>query len=762
MRCLQTVCVGALVLLALTIAAPADADVFGAIELLSASSFEQAEYAHAPDISGDGRYVVFEGSIGGVTGIWRRENRPGGALRQVAGGDAELPSISDSGQYVSFTTNEGARLQAITDGRAATPPEVHEPPNVYVRNMQVEPNTVGPAGELPFTLASAENGSTKELGYEQTAEEREQGQFGSMAAGRSALSADGQKVVFVTTAASNLAGPGTPPLQVAVRDLQSDATQLVSVKDNPATGQPAMNAETGLPEPVPSGAVFTQTGLAPAFAPPPFYGISTGVGASISGDGSTVAWMGENVGQQIRSLPEEQALSREGGAPLWRRIGGGEQEPTREVTGGPDPENSECAAHPEGRLRAGNPLSDPCQGPFRGELVMSTRGPIDTVPQLSADGYTVAFLASEPLVAQGEDFGGSHVASNAYVVDMHPGLSRLQALRPLSEVTSGEESGLATNASILDLAVSPDGEQVAFTTMRTVFPLGSLTYVSAPAAVPGLAELFDVDLADSTLTRVTRGYDGSASSHPYRESGYEDPYFTSFSTDDGALSPSFSDDGALLAFSSTASNLVYGDGNTPHTLGAAETKVESDGSDAFLVNRIQYPQVPTAQVISPAPPGPSFAPQWKLGVTATTLTRGRVRLDLTVPGTGSVHAVASSAVQAPSAAVPHSARRGAHKAAHARRASVQPRSVAAASQAIAAGAAGMASLTLTLAPAFRSLAARLGGLSANVAVTFLSPGHPALRQSIEVSFSYPSVKTVGRSARRTPAARRPPARRTAR
>jgi len=105
--------------------AAAGADVFEPIALVSrgtlgAGATQQAEYAHDPAISGDGRYLAFDGSIGGITGVWRRDLATG-QIEQVAGGDAELPSISANGQYVSFTTNEGASLAEITDGRSHEP-----------------------------------------------------------------------------------------------------------------------------------------------------------------------------------------------------------------------------------------------------------------------------------------------------------------------------------------------------------------------------------------------------------------------------------------------------------------------------------------------------------------------------------------------------------------------------------------------------------------------------------------------------------------
>ncbi len=138
----------ALALGALTGAPAAHADVFGAASMLSANPFGQAEYAHDPALSEDGRYVVFDGSIAGVHGIWRRETRAGASFEQVAGGDATLPSLSADGRFVSFTTNEGASLPAITDGSPVATP-VSEAPGVYVRDMAIAPANRVPSRSRP-------------------------------------------------------------------------------------------------------------------------------------------------------------------------------------------------------------------------------------------------------------------------------------------------------------------------------------------------------------------------------------------------------------------------------------------------------------------------------------------------------------------------------------------------------------------------------------------------------------------------------------
>lgn len=742
-------------LLVFVCCASASADVFGPISLVSDDALEQANYAHDPAISGNGEYVAFDGYFDGLTGVWRRDLKTDAVEAVAVGepgtpaGSAELPSISENGQYVSFTTT--AVLSPKND--------TNKGPDVYVRNMDVpetercaEEEAIQPQQPCAFTLASAVSGSTHGLSYEYpNPEEREydESNSGAEAAGRSALSASGEEVVFVTTAPSNLAGAGTPQMQVAVRYLQTGRTELVSVEYDPATGKPAAG-----PEPVPvnegHGAVYSVGG----FELPQPYKLTPQVPASISADGSTVAWLAQNVGEQAPTLADEQ-LRAQYTEPLWRRIAGGEEAPTRRVTGGSDPTNSACVASGETTLPAANSLSDPCQGPF---LTTGTYGPwthLDAVesavPRLSRDGYTVAFIAQAPLVSFGSDFGVAQEDRNSdiYIANMEEGLSRVQALTPLTELASGNEGVLATNASIIDFGISPDGHQIAFSTMRTQFVLGSPAYISAPQAEPGMLELFDADLADDTLTRITHGYRGEPSESPYtEESNREDQYATNFGVGDGALSPSFSEAGELLAFSSPASNLVYGDGNTPSL--AESTARLSDGSDVFVVKRETFPADPAAQTISGAPPWPSLTIPWSLGVTALTLASGSVRLFVEVPGSGTLHAIASSRFVVRLAHTARRARaRGKASGVHVRM-TVASRNVATTTLAAGPSTGGLTTLTLTLTPSYRSLAARTGGLAATVKVTFAAPGHPALHKSISVSFlrTPPARNTAARKAAR--------------
>jgi len=763
---MKVLAVACAVFVALFAAAPAVADVFGPISLVSETTSEQAIFAHDPAISGDGHYIAFDGSFGGVTGVWRAEllrNAAGNLytakVEQVAGGDAELPSISGDGRYVSFTTNED--LEQLTKHSSGLPdPEyenTHKPPNVYVRDMAIAPSEPG-----AFTVVSAVNGGTQPLTYEYTSAKRtfEEEHYGSVAAGRSALGQNSRgelEVAFVTTAVSDLTDPATPSepktpaLQVAVRYLGTDTTRLVSGLYEPASRQTTETPVSGEEGSEHTGAVYPGGSTKP-FGPLPAYGKygeEPPTGASISADGSTVAWMGEDIGEQAPLLAGESRppLYTE---PLWRRFEPGSETPTERVTGGSDPLNPACLTSGETELPASPSTSDPCQGPFvtpegtkPSGLLKGGAGEV-FIPRLSADGYTVAFVSQEPLVSLGEDFGHAQDGqqSDLYVADMRAGLTRNQALLPLTELAGG---GTAGTASIYDFGISPDGSQVAFTTRRTQFPLGSPAYVTAPQAEPGMNELFDADLADDTLTRVTRGYEGGPSEHSHLTKPVgQDPYEEN---GDGALSPSFSANGDILAFSSTASNLVWGDGNTP----PVEKGGTLDGSDAFVVERMVFPATPTPNEASPAL-GPTLEPGWNMGVTAVSRPNGSVLLYVQAPGVGTLRAGARGTVLA---AFIHAARAARHVRKPKARSiakTVMTRTVA--TGAVNTAGAGLTTLTLTLAHRYDGLADERGGFSAMVTVTLTAPGHPTLRETIPVTFLRKSRKAAHRHKGRVGTTRR--------
>lgn len=736
MRRLAGLCALALVLLAGVGAQAAEADLFGPIELLSiarssAGTPLQAEDARLPAVSADGRYVAFVGVFGGVQGIWRRELGPNGRVEPVAPGDATMPSISESGRYISFTSNENERL---IPGHSGTEP------NVYIRDMEPA------AGEAEYTLVSAVNGSEEEPSYTYTGTPRgEEGTgFGSVADARSAMSASGEKVVFITTAQSNLLGGGepTPAGEVLVRNVRTKETTLVSAEYEPGAGWSANrpvrpSTQDGHTE---YGAVFPGGEETPVFDPSkvgPETEQDDWLGASISADGKAVAWMGQDLGRQVRLLAHEQDSELPQFAePLWRNIDAGPGAPIRRVTGGSDAESPACEASGEQEIPERFPsASDPCAGPFEHYdeqpigLWGEKAGPVNFVPQLSANGEEVAFITGARELASGEiQFAAAEHNDDLYLVDMASGLTRVQALHRLTEMGGGSgEEELERSAKVVDYSVAANGQQVAFTTQRTQFPLGSLTFVSPIAAVPGMIELFDIDLENDTLTRVTHGYKGEgerSEQEPAKEQQGTDPY----QTGQGAYAPSFSSDGNTLVFSSSADNLVYGDGN--------------DAPDVFLVHRLQPVAGTVEQYVSPAPPPPALDVPWKLGLTAVSLANGSVRLYAEVPGAGSVSAQARGTVLVKRTvrAAPRSAR-----VAHTTVTAVA-RELASAHAAVGAGSDGLVPLTLSVARPYQTLVSSGGGLSAIVNVTFTVPGKPVLRASLAVSFRRTERKSKAKGA----------------
>ncbi len=640
------------------------AATLGPIQLVSKSPGEQADEARAPALSADGRYLVFQARIGGRSGVFR-ENVAGGALEPVATGDAysgegpadaEAPSISADGRFVSFTTT--ARLDPGDDLEEGTS-------DVYVADLSQSP----PA----YELASARDGCVPGESPEPCGVAYENG-LGSAASGRVALSADGRRVAFVVRSPSNLtSGPGgstegveTPGGQVVVRDLDGDRTILVSAVRDLLTG-----AISEPPLPVPGGAVVDSPALTQL------------VGAAISADGSTVAWLGGHLPAQVPLLRDEREKVEKLDAidatpydePLWRRVADGSGAPTRRVVGGGDPLAPGCP--PQGTL-----AEAACQGPFPGITFKSDRinsatgwlglQGVDGVPALSANGDTVALV------------GNPREAADVFLVNMAPGLDRVQATQqvtravPVSpseeEKVVNQEPFLPLNAHVFDLAVSADGSRVAFVTARQQFPLSPPNLVTPPPAQLGLVELYLADLPAETLRRVSHGSGGEGEASRSPGGNPIDG--------DGAASPTLSGSGRLLAFASTASNLVEGDGN--------------DASDVFTVADPETPPGSGSVRISAPPGGAVVKRRKRLAVSAFSLPSGAVKLVVVVPAAGRLRAQAQAAL-----AVGGKSRRLSAATGKARRH-------------------GPVGLLLKLPPRLRARARSAEGLYATVEVRFLS------------------------------------------
>ena len=210
---------------------------------------------------------------------------------------------------------------------------------------------------------------------------------GAYAVGRTAMSADGSKVAFVTTAVSDLVAypaqeeaerghgetpaPHTPAAQVAVHDFDTGATELVS-RCRFGCGQ---GAAAGAAEPVVTSEEESRTTGAADVAGNVFPAHAAGgqwPGASISADGSTVAWMGS----EPRAAGADAAPGRTAALyvePLWERLPAAASQ-ARRVTGGSDPESPACAASGESSCRP--PAKTP-PTPARGRSSANRSGPID-------------------------------------------------------------------------------------------------------------------------------------------------------------------------------------------------------------------------------------------------------------------------------------------------------------------------------------------------------------------------------------------------
>jgi hypothetical protein len=563
---------------ALAAASPATAD-FGPIRLVSKGVSQPADKAEAPAISADGRFLAFQGSLGGVEAIFER-NLETGALARVAPASAyapELsslrataPSISADGRYISFTTK--APLDPENDAGAT--------PDVYVADMVHSPPT--------YELASARSGcdpSTQTgCGLVYT------GGGGSEASGRVALSADGRRVVFVTTAKSDLGGTAedTPAGQVVLRDLATDTTTLVSVERDPGTGSMT-------DKPVPGGALV----FSPSLSLPLLRG------AALSADGTTVAWLGANLPAQVllsegeaKKIAELDAGSTPYDEPLWRCLADGPSAPTRRIVGGagaPFPDLTE---------------KDPLLNTVEGWLGVSN---VSGVPQLSADGRAVALI------------GNPTEATNLFLVDMRPGLSRTQAVRQLTREividptnpsgTINTEQYVSLTGHIFDFALSTDGQRIAFATARQRFPLAPPNLIGSPPSSIGWVELYLIDLQSEAIERVTHGLTSidEASINPAKAET------SGAAAGNGASSPSLGA-GGLIAFSSNASNLVAEDSN--------------EASDAFLVQALEQPRVTSAATIAAGPAPIRRRSAWRLTLRAFSLPDGDVKLVAGVPAAG--------------------------------------------------------------------------------------------------------------------------------
>lgn len=489
------------------------------------------------DISADGRYVVFQteatnffeddGGVIGPHGIEPDVEPPGtlreggifrydrvtGALQLVADGSevsteggaktlvflgAHSPSVSSDGRYVAFATAQ--RL---------VPQDTNENVDVYVRDMDV-PLTAGRSDSGAYKLVSAKDGGEEPAEYAPRNPPLEGAEPGAEVWPNTSISADGRYVVFRTTELeSNLpdhALVDTPPRQLFVRDLQAKTTTLLTrnlVSTTYASGDPVAGV------------------AGPATGP-----------ATISADGTTVAWVSTNAEAQTRFLPGEQPVSS---VPyyLWRRW----QEPnavTRRPTGLADPDDPAC---PPGEEVTTSPTATgPCYGPLS-EQESTLASIAGAAPGLSADGYEMAFLAGgalRPNITKPS-------ALDVFLTSMAPGVSRKAGTRELTLAANSGNPG--STPSIESLAFSQDGSTIAFTTSRDDFVLPEPDPIGTFRPQPTANDLYVIHLTQNTLERAVVNYEGGEPNGSI------------------LVNPTLSEDGSTVAFTSSASNLIFGDAN---------------------------------------------------------------------------------------------------------------------------------------------------------------------------------------------------------
>lgn len=573
----------ALLLVAIVVPSTSAAYVAPGAALVSSSLSlrEQGDDASSqPDMSSDGRYVVFTSAARNLFGaevadppgayyeggVFRRDVASGeldivalGGLRSEDGGTlatrgAGNPSISGDGRWIAFST--GAALVAA---------DTNEHVDVYVRDM-----TVPRSDPRAYELISARDGSDTAARYEVRIPKAPFRDPGADVTPGLAISDDGRQVAFtvaaVTSDLPDRIAVDAPAGQVFVRDRALRTTQLVT-----------RVAGTSPPQPVSSiiGAV--------------------GVGSAVlSADGTTVAWAGQEAPQQTRFLPNE---SQDGAVYyyLWRRIADGPAAPTRRITGAVDLDDPACA----GAYIPSTTETGPCYGPLA-DTEQGLSGITATPPALSADGRRVAFLT------QSAPRGAEAVAAvDLFVTDMSPGVSRKAGTIELTR--EGATRDPVASGPIAGVSLSPDGRWAGVVTPRTRFLAPALRLVGDVRVAPGANELYLADIDGGTIERAVRGRDASDA------------------TDGVTSHVSVATGGVRVAFASAAENLFFGDAN--------------HRTDVFVVDRSDQPPVPPPVDEPPAdaplePFEAAPAASRRLTVFVRRAPRQRIRLDVRAPVAG--------------------------------------------------------------------------------------------------------------------------------
>ncbi len=527
--------------------------------------------ASEPMISGDGSAVVYTSTATNLAAadgnsrpdVYRRSlgglpatllvSRGAGAGGAVGDAYSNQPSVSDDGNTVAFAS-KAANLRATADANAHL--------DVYVRDIN--------AGTT--TLASAPDISDEAIGNGDS-------YFPSISGQRSA----GQYYVAFTSGASNLgAVDSNGDYDVYRRALGNGATALISR----AAGGAAANgwSQSGGIDDSGAHVAFNSsaTDLDPADASPTTSAYTRHVGAGTT----ELLSRASGNGPELDNSAGAPALSGDATAYVWHSEGGGGLPDADPVRGnlfardfdGAIP-STELVARPPGSepfvnagasawlTRSSRTVSaDGTRVAFKasrggllsqafvrdtqtGALILASRadGPDGAASPreafsvtISADGRRVAFLTDARLdPADGSD------STSAYVRDLTTGRTYLA-----SRADGG--GGADANHKVYDLALSGDGNRVAFATQASNLGDGDAT--------PNY-DIHVRDLAAGTTTLATAGGGGAPG-------------------DGMVYAPSLDADGSHIAFVSSSTNLGDGDSDGiedvhVRDLGAATTRLVS-------------------------------------------------------------------------------------------------------------------------------------------------------------------------------------------
>jgi Tol biopolymer transport system component len=662
------------------------------------------------DISANGQYVVFQTKATNFFeddgesqqereaaeppdtlregGIFRYD-RATGQLQLVASGNlvvaegseagkvlirgAVNPSVSAEGRYVAFASAQKLVPQDTDCATDAPQGTIYCNVQVYERDMDVAPSQTG-----AYTLVSAQNGSEDPPVYEATSTPIAGGDPGTQLWPNTAISANGRYVLFRTAEVKSSLPEGvtvtTEKNQLFVRDLLAQTTTLVTRKKQ---GEPEAGASAGGAE-----------------GP-----------ATLSADGSTIAWVGRNAPEQTAFVSGEDSESSTSYY-LWRRW----QEPgspTRRITGISDPEDPACP--PGSTINSGSPTATgPCYGPLSSPE-SSGAGISAQAPGLSADGDTVAFLAGSQL-RPGDT---KPDALDVFLASMSQGVTRKAGTRELTLAINGAQGD--GNASITSLALSADGSHIAFVSQRNAFALPEPATTGSFSTTGEQSELDVIDLATNTLERAVVGLEGV------------EPNGSTLSN------PTLTADGSTLAFASSASNLIFGDANglsdaftaTLQVAGgtAAPPAGVNAGAGGFSFSAIASPE---------------------LGVSVKRAKDGGLLLLVETPGAGKLTAEAHGSIsKAAPAKTAKKVRKANASSALARVSRAKkvtkkkaPPAVLLASASAAVRSEGTTTLTLRLSSKYVKDLQRAGKLKANVKIDFTptAPSESALSDEVSATF----------------------------